>query len=221
MICKDEELRVHTAAEMSGWLVRPYRRTAVFFQGRRYYIADKVVLGNRTIRYLLKPWAELHDLPGNIIYYDEDYVRERDETNRIQRRRFAQRVVWLIGLFPLVPIIGFLWAPTKTKIEKKVGVSSKTATISSLVVEYICLLSCSVLLQVTIWAALAGRVFGQSLFFLNPGQQIFFFNPLFFVLPIVLIVPDIVMRADKLMRKSSFYPGFYEWLFRFGSGGTN
>src|SRR5437867_2993898 len=107
---RGEQLIVQTGRDMDDWAVRDYRKTAILFEGKRYFIARKQVLSARRISYFLEPWPERsNEMPGRTISYDLNYVQERERTLQLVQRLAWQRYL----LFPLLPLIGFLFSPTK------------------------------------------------------------------------------------------------------------
>jgi hypothetical protein len=185
-------LVIYASVDMADWYVREYRKTAIFFEGERYFIASKSLLGDGRIRYVLEPWPDhLLDLPSGTICYDENYVRSRDEAlKQIENSEYTR-----LFLLPLYPLIGFLPSSLKLEIEDRYGIDAYRATVYSLWIEYLCLFVHGALLVVATFTTM--------------------FNVFYLLGVIFLLLPDTLLRYDHTQKESNSPFGFYEWLFHF------
>lgn len=197
-----DDVIVVAARELSEWRVTKYRKTAVVFDGRIWYVADyEPPAGRRTDpkhglghRYRLVSWpGELHDLPARKIVYDADFTAARDNDYRSAVRQAGRRIVFV----PFYPVLGLLPAGVKHWLEERCGVRSVTATRQSLRLEYV-----------------SALVFGGSIV-----PTLIFDDPLGIglALPAVLglgSLLDFIMRWDRSADEHPLQYGAFEWLFR-------
>jgi hypothetical protein len=198
-----EQLIVQTGREMDDWVVRNYRKTTILFEGRRYYIARKEVLSPGRISYFLEQWPERsNEMPGKTIFYDLEYVQERDRTFLLEQRHAWQRYL----LLPFLPLIGFLFSPTKQRIEDSYGISARTTTLFSIWAELVGFLSLGVLAYAFAFA---------NLYFL--GWSLSFFDVYFlatYVIGSILLLVDVAMRYSSMLKEDLSPLGLFEWVFR-------
>lgn len=195
VVAQGSDLVVYTPNEMEDWHVREYRKTAVLFYGRKYFVDSKFAEQDR-VCYMLKYWPDsLTDRPAMVINYDEVYVAQRDAL--IKRERQIDREAWFIML--LLPIAGFFPQKIKDLLEGTYGLNIYLATTISLWLEY------------------AGALFAGILIIINLFANGFTLHPLL-TLP-VLVATIIVSMLDAFVRYSSLYLkdpsvayGFYEWV---------
>ena len=109
-------------ADMSDWVVREFRRTAVLHAGVRYCL-DHREHRDGAFHYALKRWPdELRDMAGGIIEYDREYVARRDAyTRALTKARRAEPL-----LVPLYPLIGLLPGRVKGWTADRYGLSEET-----------------------------------------------------------------------------------------------
>ncbi len=190
-----ERLIVRSRVDMPDWNVRRFRRLAILFEGRRYFVCERTVEGGAdgTVRYVLAPWPDtLHDLPAGEAVYDEAFVQARDAARRELR---ARRSVGLV-LFVLIPLLGFVWSRTKRRLLRRYGISTRTATTWSVRLEWL------VLLFGSGPAALLGAFGGPV-------------GRLLLVAWFAFWGVDLMFRYGDLHRDEPVHYGFYEWLFAF------
>lgn len=53
VVRKGEQVNIHTNVDMPDWMVRSYRRPAIFFEGKKYFLGRKDTSTYRRIRYQL------------------------------------------------------------------------------------------------------------------------------------------------------------------------
>lgn len=201
-IYSEHSLRIHAAVDMPDWQVRQFRRIVVVFRGNHFYIADKRSLPNGTIQYLLKPWKDTKEIPGKIIYYDADYVRNRNESNRLYQRRKYQFMFLRLAY----PLIGFLWSRTKAQLEREYWISARRATLCSVLPELACSLVAGVLLVITTVVA--------AYFAAAARTAVLVFDPFKLIMLLAITAPDGIVRLHHLLEDSYRHYGFFEWLFR-------
>jgi hypothetical protein len=188
---------------MDGWEVRKYRAAMIRFDGRTWRIGGKTVGADRTIRYELVPWQPgEQDIPGLEIEYTPDYVALRDYTAATGRRRSNVTA----GLRIVSPLIGFLSARTKARLEAVYGLDPVAATFQSVFLQFLITIGCFVLATIGMMA-----MAGAAVYRLSGGPGI----------PAVLLVAigvavgiDGAVRYGRILNEERPPPGFYEWLFR-------
>lgn len=184
-------LVIYSSADMPDWYAREYRKQAIFFEGLRFYVAEKTIIGGGEFRYALAPWPEdLQDMPSRVIQYDENYVRARDRALRQMRKD----QYWESILFLIKPLIGFLPSSYKLKLQGKYGIDPEQATAYSLWIEYMVLFVHGALLVI--------------------GSFTTIFSMFYLLGVIFLILPDVLARYSNSLKDEKPHYGFYEWLFK-------
>ena len=195
IVAQGSDLVVYTPNEMEDWRVREYRKTAVFFYGRKYFIESKFAEQDR-VCYILKYWPDnLTDRPAAVINYDEVYVTQRDAT--IKRERQIDREAWFVML--LLPIAGFFPKKAKDLLEGTYGLNIHLATTISLWLEYASALFAGVLITVSLFA---------NGFTLHPLLTL----PVLAAIIILAILDAFVRYSSFYLKDPSIAYGFYEWL---------
>lgn len=188
---KGDAIVVEAACEMPEWKVTRYRKAAVVFEERVYFVAARTALRRGAWRYVLEPWPEdLHDRPGATIYYDEAYVRARDEA-RSEQARVGRKA---IGLLFVAWLLGFLFSGVKLRLNERYGIDPITATEQSVFIQRPLFLGLSALLM---FSAIAGIL---------PVLPL--------LATVVVVLVDLVVRSDRLLRGGLRQYGFCEWMFR-------
>ncbi len=185
---------VRTRTVMLDWAVQPYCRPRVHFRDKEYAITGKEKVG-REVVYSLSPWSNPKELASSEIFYDEDYVKERDRARRMDLVSDTLRPF----LIPLYAIVGFAPALWKARLEREYGVDARAATRYSVWLEGLTTFSCMVFLLIGLFIAIGGAD-------LLPRGLL--------TLAILVLAPDTVMRIDSLLREHRWPSGFYEWSFR-------
>jgi hypothetical protein len=188
-VCRrGEDLVIYSACENPGWEVREHRGIGVLIGEDVWRVAAKETARNG-VRYTLAPWPDhLHQIPGRMIRYDEEYVRIRDAA-RIRDRRLNAGAM---AIAPFKPFIGFLPSAVKARLEEIFGLPSRSATFASIVLEF--------------FLTFVAGVFSLI------GDPFSFFGASWWSYWAFLILPaDIIMRFDSYLRGSFNPPGFYEW----------
>lgn len=202
-------LVIYAAREMPDWEVREYCPAAIYFYDQRYLLIQKNRAGPRGFRYELKPWpADLHETPSAVITYDDDYVRQRDETARRGTRVSGTHSV----LVALSPLLGLLPSATKKYLAENFGINPQSTTRFSLGLEMFILL-----LHSLFWSW-SGGLMTVILALAAPGQlQIGTWTPgpaFAHLSALVLVAWDAVIRYDQLLREIEYPYGAFEWFFR-------
>jgi hypothetical protein len=184
-------LVVYSSVDMPDWYAREYRKQAVFFEGMKYFVAEKSLLGKGEIRYILSPWPDdLQDMPSRIIHYNEDYVMARDRALKQMKRD----LYWEPILFLVKPLIGFCPSSYKFALQGRYGIDPQQTTAYSLWIEYLLLfVHCSLL------------VIGS---FTTVFSIFYLLGVIFFLLP------DVIVRYSDSVKENKNLYGFYEWLFK-------
>lgn len=182
---------VDSAVEVSDWEFRAYRRTALLFRDRRYFVSEKRLLPGGSYRYMLEPWGDdLADLPGRTIVYDEGYAARRDAERRDAVRRDRVSAV----LFWCGPLLGFLPSRLKLALNDRYAFHPVTLTLQSLFLERMALYTVGALLAI---GAFTG-ILGQAL-------------PLAIAVEAALLL-DIILRTGPAEAGEMDQPGFWEWI---------
>jgi hypothetical protein len=183
-------LTIFSRIDMDDLQVRHYRRVAVWVDGLRYTVAGRAAAGNGAIRYRLEPWPpDDADPPGTEVIYDRGYVEERDRLHSTRGRN----VVISRLLLPVHPFLGFLWFPTKERLQLSLGVEPGRITGQGLFLQYLAILILGCLSIIARHAPLGlsnGWLFGL----------------------ILVLLPDAIMRWS--LSNDGFPAGIFEWLVR-------
>lgn len=187
---RGEMLLVDAACEMPDWKATRYRRTAVVFRERTYFVASISTGPGGGHRYVLEPWPEdMHDSPGRTIHYDEAYVRERDE----QRRRRARIENESLVLYFVSPLLGFLPSGLKLALNDRYGYHPVTVTGRSVFVERLLMLCLMVFVPLGLLAGIP----------IVPVAGL-----------LLMVLVDLPIRQNRLLRGTMRQYGFWEWAIR-------
>lgn len=186
---RDASVVVDSRADMPDWEFRDYRRTAILYGDRQYFVAEKRLLPGGSYRYVLQPWGDPGELPGRTIVYDAAYATARDMAARTTARRDGVSAALLF----VSPLLGFLPARTKLMLDDRYGFDPQVVTRQSVFLERILGYSLPVFVGL---GALAGMLDGWvgPLFALNAA-----------------VVVDMVMRTSPSENGEPEQPGFWEW----------
>ena len=188
-------LIVITAMEMPDWDVRQHRATCIRFEGKTWRVASKTMNAGK-IHYELAPWDPAdYERTGRQIDYDFNYVALRDRAAPTIRAR--SRVTGLLRW--VSPLIGFLPARTKARLELTHGVDPVATTFQSVFVEFLITLG-----------AFAMSAIGKMIE-AHEGHSAGISVKLFVGIGLVFVL-DAAMRYDRILREERPPPGFYEWL---------
>jgi hypothetical protein len=187
------------AAEAMDWPVREFCRVPIYFADRKYYVRRRSQAQPPfAARYELWPWPdELRDQSTHAVFYDEDYVTERDEAAK-RRRRF-DRIHFL--LLPFYPLLGLCWSGFKNRVLQPVGFEPRSITWASVVMIF------------NLWI-----VEGIFVGWLRGGLLIWWFGSGNLRsadgLLLVVLTLDTTWRANQLLKSDvQEHLGFCEWLW--------
>lgn len=202
---------VLSRADMPGWEVRTFRRTAILFRGGRYFVAVKErtegsALEAGGFRYVLERWPEdREDQAGGEMEYDAHYVAARDAENTARAAAKGVRAF----LLPLYPLIGLLPGNVKRRLADRYGIREDLSTALSLWLELVVCAACAALFTIH---SMTG-VYGTALGVRDPISWLGNIAGLA-AGGLLLIAPDLVMRYSRILGESDHPWGFWEWLFR-------
>ena len=180
-----DRLLVITAMEMPDFEVRQHRATLIRFEGTTWRVAAKTTAAGK-IHYELARWDPAdYERTGRHIDYSAEYVAVRDQA--APKDRAQNRVT---GFFRYVtPLIGFLPARTKARLEMTHGVDPVSATFQSVFLELLITIG-SLTLAVIGVTLIPAIVFG------------------------IVVAVDGSMRYASILGEERPPPGFYEWMKR-------
>jgi hypothetical protein len=185
-----DNLVVEAACEMPDWKATRYRRTAIVFRQRTYFVASSASQASGVHRYVLEPWPEdLHDEPGRIIDYHAAYALERDERRRRQARVERESLV----LFFLSPLLGFLPSGLKLALNDRYGYDPVTVTGRSLFIQRLLMLMLMALAPLSLFAGIP----------IAPVAGL-----------LLMVLVDLVIRQGRQLRGTMRQYGFWEWAVR-------
>lgn len=184
---EDGVLVIYSKRDMPDWVVREFKRPAIWFKGHKFYLRAKAPAEKPFCwKYTLWPWtADMLEMPPYEISFDENYVRAREA--EFKGSAAADSVHW--ALMPLYPFLGFLWSGLKGKLVD-FGFNPRSLTSMSVMLEFSLML-----LQGIYVGWLAHGVITNYVVLL-------------------VLVADVIMRYDAVLGDKPLQPGFLEWLFR-------
>jgi hypothetical protein len=194
---KEDRLIICSKTNMKDWQIGSLRKMILSIDGELWQLTEKRQLAGKEFRYYLDPWEDSHkEIPGHIILYDKAYVEARDEAEK--KRRKSAPLGFLLHIIP--PLIGFLPSSIKAGIEAKFGISARSSTLGSIIIELVIFFIMGAFLQIFVYASMR-------------APQLVVFVPFFItVVPILLL--DLIMRYHSYLREDTNPWGFYEWLLR-------
>ncbi|HZE88181.1 MAG TPA: hypothetical protein VE404_01470 [Verrucomicrobiae bacterium] len=179
--------------DVPGWEPRKFRRAAVIVEGVRHYVAGRHVKGPGVFEYELRPWSDAyHDPPAEEIVCDAAFLRALTVASRARDTASALHDTMKI----LKPLVGFLPAATKLRLQETYGVHPGEATTASIFLEYLIL-------------AVAGALLSVNSFTMShvlPGGALW--------TVVGAVAPDALVRYGRVLHGEISPPGFYEWLVR-------
>lgn len=186
---KENRMIIISSVDMEDWIASEFRKTEIIFQGRPYYLISKEKTKDNRYCYKLALWTEdIADFPGRKINYDLDYVKDRDETIRVNRYSSISKLI----IIPLMPFMGLLWSGLKIKLHDKLGIHPVSITFYSIYLEFL------IGLNIIIFVFLM-----QFMIVIEDVLPIF----------AVLFLLDAGMRLGRAFRGDFLQYGFFEWLF--------
>ncbi|MCB1050844.1 MAG: hypothetical protein H6510_15395 [Acidobacteria bacterium] len=177
--------------------VRAHRKFQIVFEGRAFFVANKMSLPGGSYHYTLRPWSpDDTEIPGGQIHFTPEFSLHFAKTRRLVK---TQKSIGVLLVF-LLPMVGFLWSEFKEKLEDRLGWTAYTATDLSFKVEVSAVVLAMALMAILNFTGPAGA----ALVGIHPGH-------LFWVL--LVLIPDLLYRYDGLNREEKPLYGFYEWLY--------
>ena len=190
MVTQGDGLVVITAMEMPDWEVRQHRSTLIRFEDRTWRVAARRVAAGK-IHYELARWDVAdHERAGREVDYNAAYVALRDQAapKHRARNRTTGFLRWIS------PLIGFLPARTKARLEALYGVDPVSTTFQSVFCEFL----------VVVMACALVTIGGLT-------RQI----GLWPIVGIALVIAlDGSVRYGRILAEERPPPGFYEWAFK-------
>jgi hypothetical protein len=180
---------VDSHADMADWDFRDYRRTAIVFRDRTYFVAEKRLMPGGAYRYVLEPWHGGADVPGRTVLYDDAYAAARDAAGREGARRDrVGAALWFVS-----PLLGLLPARAKLALNDRYAFDPPTVTRQSLFVE-----------RISVYCLGAFTLFGGF-------ARLPFPLLLGLIAVIFAILADMIMRMGPAEGGEQEQPGFWEW----------
>lgn len=185
-----EAVLVESTSPIPDWKVTRYRRTAIVYEERAYFVAAGGETPDGVHVYLLEPWPDdLHDRPRTALHYDAAFARTRDA----HRQRAAQSSRATAALAILGPLVGFLPRRLKLSWHERYGLDPLVATRQSVFLEYLAMLGSGTLSVIGLFT----MAFGGALPWL--------------LLACLVLGTDWLARSHSVATDSLDQPGFYEW----------
>jgi hypothetical protein len=204
-VVKGDTVVLYAACRMLDWKTTRYRKTAVVWRDRTYFVESQGPVTGAGWRYVLAPWPEdLHDTPGRVVHYDARYVQERDALRREQQALERSAV----GLWAISPLLGFLPSRVKLRLNERYGFHPVTVTDRSLLLEYAILV---VLLGAFVIFAMAS---GLAPVYGADGRRVGGPSLVGLFLAAAFLAVDRIVRYDRLLTASMQQYGLGEWLVR-------
>lgn len=199
----DRIVTVLAMRPMADWTVREFCRVPIFFRDHKFYLKRKTAGPTPyAFTYDLEPWFPELGLESPLkIFYDEEYVAERDRDSRRSRQHDHLHSV----LFSFYPFLGFFWSGFKERVLGPIGFEAVDITEASIMIEF--------------GAFLLEAVF--RFYFHSGFIGVMFSERLLFWLDWVLLLGlplDCGIRYGRIIRGDHFPVGLFEWLFRRDTG---
>lgn len=199
VLVTDHKLLVFARNEMPDWTVRDFCVVPIHFREHKFYLKSKAAgTPPYAMQYELATWHPGLGMESTRpIYYDEDYVAERDKQARTDRRHNHLHA----ALFALYPLLGFCWSKFKERVLAMIGFEPVDITEASIMLAFGFFLLEGVFV-LTFHAGLLGALLGNESWYALDWI-------LFVIVPL-----DCAVRFGHIIRGDSTPDGFLEWLFR-------
>lgn len=218
VIVTDDLVTIDVKHEMPDWKVRAYKVIPIYFENKKYYLAEKRQ-GERpyAIRYLLKPWVD-GQIDGAAIFqtYDAEAVAQRDSSRRSETQGEVVRAFLLL----FYPFLGLLWSRTQQRLNR-LGFLPRSITSISIFMVFCLIFAQGVFLVMSLQASARSGVItiGGMIRAFAPrdhlhigpvGIPLYFFD----ILISVAMILDVAVRYTKYLKDDEWTGGFLEWIFR-------
>lgn len=217
VIVTDDLVTIDARHEMPEWKVRSFKVIPIYFESKKYYLAEKRQAERPyAVRYLLKPWAD--GIDGATIFqtYDTETVAQRDSS----RRSEAQGEVARAFLLLFYPFLGLLWSRTQQRLNR-VGFVPRSITSISIFTVFCLIFAQGVFLVMSLQAsARSGVIVIGGMIRAFAGLDHLQIGPvriplnLFDLLVSLAMMADVAVRYTKYLQDDEWTGGFLEWLFR-------
>ena len=218
VIVTDDLVTIDAKREMPDWTVRAFKVVPIYFEDKKYYLAEKRQ-GQRpyAVRYLLKPWVDgKFDSAAIFHTYDAETVAQRDSSQRSE----TQGEVLRAFLLPLYPFLGLLWSRTQQRLPR-FGFVPRSITSISIFTVFCLIFAQGVFLVISLQASARSEVVvigGMIRAFAGQDHlQIGSFGIPLYIFDILLTVAmlaDVIVRYAKYLKDDQWAGGFLEWIFR-------
>jgi hypothetical protein len=129
VVIEGDHVVIH-ATEAMDWRLREFSKVPIWFREQKYDLRSKRAgQAPRAFIYELVPWPEdLHGAASSqSVFYDEDYVKERNRLARSVRGHDRMYPV----LAPFYPLLGFAWSDFKNTTLARCGFDPEAITSAS------------------------------------------------------------------------------------------
>lgn len=217
VIVTDDLVTIDAKHEMTDWKVRNYKVIPIYFENKKYYLAEKRQAERPyAVRYLLKPWED--GIDGATIFqtYDAEAVAQRDSSRRSETQGEVARAFLLL----FYPFLGLLWSRTQQRLNR-IGFVPRSITSISIFTVLCLTFAQGVFLVMSLQASARSgviviggmiRAFG-GLDHLQIGSvriPLYIFD----ILVSLAMIADVAVRYTKYLQDDEWTGGFLEWLFR-------
>ena len=212
----DNEVVIETKYEMPDWEVRTFQVPAIYFEEKKYLLADKgEARPPYSIRYVLRPWPAGKVANAKVFHaYNAETVAERDAARRGES---FNEVMW-ICLLPLYPVLGLFWSGVQQRLHR-FGYLPRTITGLSIFTVFGLMLTQGAFIALMLQAsARSGNMMIGGFIRAIVNQnfiQIGSFNipvAIFDILMALAFMADVGIRYSHYLRDDQWAGGFLEWL---------
>jgi hypothetical protein len=210
-----DEVIIDVRHEMSDWDVREYDRVPIYFQDKKFFLADKRrAKPPHALRYTLKPWPEgEHTGSRQFHTYDAEVVAERESGHRTGIRDEVIRCYLLL----LYPFLGLLWSGLQHRLNR-FGIVARSITGISIFTVFGLAFGQAVFAVITLSASMRlGKLMVGGIIRAMASEDSLHLG--FVSLPIMpldallflALVADVLIRYSNYLRDSDWVGGFLEW----------
>lgn len=213
----DDLVIIDARHEMPDWKVRSFKVIPIYFENKKYYLAEKRQAERPyVIRYLLKPWVEGTDSATIFQTYDAEAVAQRDSSRRSETQGEVARAFLLL----FYPFLGLLWSKTQQRLNR-VGFVPRSITSISIFTVFCLIFAQGVFLVMSLQAsARSGVIVIGGMIRAFAGLDHLQIGPvgiplhIFDIIVSLAMIADVAVRYTKYLHDDEWTGGFLEWLFR-------